>query len=122
MDPLGLGLENFDAICRWREKDGYKPIDASGELPSGESFNGSLQLIGVFNARREQFHRALTERMMIYALGRGLEYYDKCAVDKALDNMKDRGYRFSSMVEGIVLSDPFLKRSRTREAAMTASR
>ena len=122
MDPLGLGLENFDAIGQWRDKDGEKPIDASGELPSGETFNGSLQLIGIFNARREQFHRALAERMMTYALGRGLEYYDKCAVDKTLENMKQRGYRFSSMVEGIVLSDPFLKRSRTREAAMTVSR
>ena len=121
MDPLGLGLENFDAVGRWREMDGEKPIDASGELPSGESFNGSLELISIFKDRREQFHRALAERMMVYALGRGLEYYDKCAIDKALDNMKARGYRFSSMIEGIVLSDPFLKRSLNRDATLTAS-
>lgn len=118
MDPLGLGLENFDAVGRWRDRDGDKPVDASGELPSGERFSGSLELIGVFKTRREQFHRALAERMMIYALGRGLEYYDKCAVDKALDLLKERGYRFSSLVEGIVTSDPFLKRSRTREAPL----
>lgn len=118
MDPLGLGLENFDAVGRWRDKDGEKPIDSSGKLPSGESFDGPLELIGVFRARREQFHRALVARIMVYALGRGLEYYDKCAVDKALNLMNDRGYTFSSLVEGVVTSDPFLKRSRTRDAAI----
>lgn len=122
MDPLGLGFENFDAIGRWRDKDGEKPIDASGELPSGQRFGGALDLIGIVRERREQFHRALTERMMIYALGRGLEYYDKCAVDKSLELMKGRGFRFSAMIEGIVTSDPFLKKGKTRDIPVSASR
>ncbi|MBL8815572.1 MAG: DUF1592 domain-containing protein [Planctomyces sp.] len=122
MDPLGLGFENFDATGRWREKDGEKPIDASGELPSGQKFNGAIELIGIVRDRREQFHRALTERMMVYALGRGLEYYDKCAVDKSLELQKQHGFRFSALIEGIVTSDPFLKKGRTREIPVTAGR
>lgn len=115
MDPLGMGLENFDATGRWRDKDSDKPVDASGDLPGGEKFSGPLELVSIIRNRREQFFRSFTERMMTYALGRGLEYYDKCAVDHALEVMKPRGNKFSSLVEGIVTSDPFLKRSKTRE-------
>jgi hypothetical protein len=115
MDPLGMGLENFDAIGRWRDKEGDRDVDSSGELPGGEKFSGPIELIGIIRGRQEQFHRAFAERLLTYALGRGLEYYDKCAVDQALVLMKQRGNRFSALVEGIVLSDPFMKRSRTRE-------
>ena len=87
----------------------------TGDLPGGEKFSGPLELVSIIRNRREQFFRSFTERMMTYALGRGLEYYDKCAVDHALEVMKPRGYKFSSLVEGIVTSDPFLKRSKTRE-------
>jgi hypothetical protein len=110
-----MGLENFDAIGRWRDNEGDKPVDATGDLPSGEKFSGPIQLISIIQGRQEQFHRTLTERLMVYALGRGLEYYDKCAVDQAMGMMKQRGNRFSALVEGIVTSDPFMKRSRTRE-------
>jgi len=122
MDPLGMGLENFDAVGRWRDNEGEKPVDASGDLPSGEKFSGPIELIAVIRARQDQFYRALTERLMIYSLGRGLEYYDKCAVDHALTLMKQRGNRFSALVEGIVTSDPFLKRSKNRELDVTASK
>ena len=115
MDPLGMGLENFDAIGRWRDKEGERDVDSSGELPGGEKFSGPIELIGIIRSRQEQFHRAFAERLLTYALGRGLEYYDKCAVDQALVLMKQRGNRFSALVEGIVMSDPFMKRSRTRE-------
>lgn len=115
MDPLGLGLENFDAIGRWRDKEGERDVDATGELPGGEKFSGPIELIGIIRGRQEQFHRAFVERLLTYALGRGLEYYDKCAVDQALVLMKQRGNRFSALVEGIVTSDPFMKRSRFRE-------
>ena len=115
MDPLGMGLENFDAIGRWRDKEGERDIDATGELPSGEKFSGPLELIGIIHGRQEKFHRAFAERLLTYALGRGLEYYDKCAVDQALVLLKQRENRFSALVEGIVTSDPFLKRSRFRE-------
>ncbi len=122
MDPLGMGLENFDAVGRWRDTESDKPVDASGDLPSGEKFSGPIELIAIIQGRQDQFYRALTERLMIYSLGRGLEYYDKCAVDHALTLMKQRGNRFSALVEGIVTSDPFLKRSRTRELEATASK
>lgn len=111
MDPLGLGLENFDAVGQWRDKDGERPIDASGSLPSGEKFDGPLQLIGIVRNSREKFFRTLTEKMLTYAIGRGTEFYDKCTVDESQKLLKSRNYRFSALVEGIVLSDPFLKRS-----------
>lgn len=115
MDPLGLGLENFNAVGQWREKDEGRPIDASGALPSGESFAGPLELIKIISGRREQFKRTLAEKMMTYALGRGTEYYDKCTIDNCLLSMNERGDRFSALVEGIVLSDPFLKKQAAEE-------
>ncbi len=116
MDPLGMGLENFDAVGRWRDQEGEKPIDASGDLPTGEKFAGPAEMMSIIRGRQENFSRTFTERLMVYALGRGLEYYDKCAVDQTMDLMKERGNRFSALVEGIVTSDPFIKKSRTREA------
>ncbi len=79
MDPLGLGLENFDGIGRWREKEKDRPIDASGSLPGGESFRGPVEFIGVLNKRQDAFRRHFAETLLAYALGRGLEYYDRCA-------------------------------------------
>jgi mono/diheme cytochrome c family protein len=117
MDPLGMGFENFDAVGRWRDEEGKKPVDASGDLPSGQKFSGPLELISILREKNQQFYRTFTERLMVYALGRGLEYYDKCAVDHTLDLAKERGYRFSALVEGIVTSDPFMKRSLNREMA-----
>ena len=113
-----MGLENFDAIGRWRDTESDKPVDASGDLPTGEKFSGPLELIQIVRGREDRFYRTLTERLMVYALGRGLEYYDKCAVDATLAQMKQRGNRFSALVEGIVTSDAFLKRSRKREAEL----
>lgn len=118
MDPLGMGLENFDAVGRWREKDGDKPVDASGDLPSGDKFSGPGELITIIRSRQEKFSRTLIERLLVYSLGRGLEYYDKCAVDQTLDLMKERGNRFSALVEGIVTSDAFLKKSLNRESTV----
>ena len=118
MDPLGMGLENFDAVGRWREKDGEKPVDASGDLPSGDKFSGPAELMTIIRSRQEKFSRTLIERLLVYSLGRGLEYYDKCAVDQTLDLMKERGNRFSALVEGIVTSDAFLKKSLNRESTV----
>jgi hypothetical protein len=120
MDPLGMGLENFDAVGRWRDKDGEKSIDAGGTLPSGENFSGPLQMVEILGARRNEFRRTLTERMLVYAVGRGLGYYDKCAVDQILTRLDQQGATVVSLIEGIVLSDPFLKRSRQREPAASA--
>jgi hypothetical protein len=110
MDPLGLGFENFDAIGRWREKDGKKDIDSAGSLPEGESFKNALELIQILKKREDNFSRHLTRKMLTYALGRGLEYYDTCNVDKITDNLKLKNYRFSALVLEIVNSNPFLKR------------
>jgi hypothetical protein len=89
-------------------------------LPSGEKFSGPSELFSIIRGREEKFQRMFAERLMVYALGRGLEYYDKCAVDQILVLMKERGNWFSALVEGIVVSDPFLKRSMTRESELTA--
>lgn len=110
MDDLGFGFENFDAIGRWRDRDGQHEVDSSGVLPSGEKFNGSTELIAILKGRSKQFSRCLTEKLMTYAIGRGLEYYDRCAVDKVLSNHASDDYRFSTLISQIVLSEPFQMR------------
>jgi hypothetical protein len=110
MDPLGFGLENFDAVGAWREQDGGLPIDASGVLPGGPSFAGPKALKAILKEREADFARCLAEKMLTFALGRGLDYYDKCAVDKIVAAMAENDYRFSTLVLGIVGSDPFQKR------------
>jgi hypothetical protein len=118
MDPLGMGLENFDAVGRWRDRDADQPVDASGDLPGGVHFSGPLELVSILRGRQDQFHRAFTEKLLVYALGRGLQYYDRCAVNDILERMKQQGPRFSVLVEGIVRSDPFLKRSSSRTPSL----
>jgi hypothetical protein len=110
MDPLGFGLENFDAIGAWRDKEGSFPIDASGTLPGGRSFAGPKALKSILREREADFARCLSEKLLTFALGRGLDYYDKCAVDKIVAAIGQNDYRFSALVLGIVNSDPFQKR------------
>lgn len=112
MDPLGLGFENFNAVGSWREKEGRKKIDSSGLLPDGQTFKGPIELITILEKQKEGFCRSLSEKMLTYAIGRGIEYYDKCAIDEITANFTAKGYRFSELVTEIVLSDPFLKRQR----------
>jgi hypothetical protein len=106
MDPLGFALENFDAIGAWRDVDGKFPINPSGELPTGEEINGPEGLKTVLKSR-ETFIRSLAEKLLTFALGRGLEYYDKCAVDEICRELKSNDFRFSSLVSGVVNSKPF---------------
>ena len=111
MDPIGFGLENFDAIGRWRDGDEGDAIDASGVLTTGDAFDGPLELSEILaGSRRELFVRNLTRTMLTYALGRGLEYYDKCAVKKIVRRVEDNDHRFSELVAGIVDSVPFQMR------------
>lgn len=110
MDPLGFGFEKFDPVGRIRDQADGKPVDPSGELPTGESFAGALELVQILKKRGEDFCRCLSEKMMTYALGRGLDYYDRCAIDQVYDRMQKNELRFSAMVEGIVLSQPFRQR------------
>ena len=107
MDPLGFALENFDGIGAWRDLDGNFPIDPSGELPTGETINGPEGLKKVLKSR-ETFIRALCEKMLTYALGRGLEYYDKCAVEDICNELKANDYRFTALLNGVISSKPFL--------------
>ena len=107
MDPLGFALENYDAIGQWRTEDAKQPIDASGTLPNGNSFSGPAELKAILAGNKEAFAECLTEKLMIYALGRGLENYDRPAVKKIVDRLAQNDYRFSSLIGGIVESMPF---------------
>ncbi|WP_253155808.1 DUF1592 domain-containing protein [Stieleria tagensis] len=116
MDALGFGLENFDAIGAWRDNDGKFEIDASGELPGGRSFDGAAELMQILtDEKKQQFCKCLAGKMLTYALGRGLDSYDRCSVNDAAQVMKDNNYRFSSLVTAIVTSDPFTLREAKRE-------
>ncbi len=107
LDPLGFGLENFDALGRWREKDGTAPVEASGTLPGGKTFVGPRELAGVLLQDKATFTRALTTKLLTYALGRGLERYDRPTVDKIADAVEKDNYRFSTLIREIALSLPF---------------
>lgn len=110
MDTLGLGFENFDAVGRWRDVDGAQPVDAAGVLPDGRQFTGPVELVRLLKNEPGQFTQALSEKLLTYALGRGLEFYDRCAVDKIKVSLEQNDYRFSVLVTQIVQSEPFLRR------------
>jgi hypothetical protein len=114
LDPLGFGLENFDGIGAWRTQDNKKDIDASGELPGGLKFAGPADLRKVLLGKADQFRACFAEKLLTFALGRGLEYYDKCALDGIVAASKADGDKFSAMVLAIVKSDPFQKRKGKR--------
>ena len=110
MDPLGFGLENFDAIGAWRINDGKIAIDASGSLPDGRSFQGPDGLKAILKADRGAFAQCLTSKLLTYALGRGLERYDNSTVKEITQHIAANDYRFSKLVLEIVTSRPFQMR------------
>jgi hypothetical protein len=110
MDPLGFGLENFDAIGRWRTHDGNFEVDAGGTLPDGRTFRGPAELRAALASQLPRFSRALTEKMLTYALGRGLRSYDARTVDTINRALAADGYRFQTLVLLIVESLPFQAR------------
>jgi hypothetical protein len=111
MDPIGFGFENFNAIGAWRDVDGGQPIDATGKLITGESFAGPSELTALLlTQKKDQFIRCLATKMLIYALGRGLEYYDRCAMDEIMRNVSGHQNRFSELILAIVRSAPFQMR------------
>ncbi len=113
MDPLGLSLENFDMVGRWRDVDeALVPIDSSGALPDGTTFEGPAGLRAILLNHPDRFVRTLTEKMLIYALGRGLEHYDMPAVRAITREAARQNYRASSLVVGIVKSRAFQMRRR----------
>jgi hypothetical protein len=110
MDPLGFSLENYDAVGRWRTAEDNKPIDASGGLPDGTKFDGVAGLQKALLSRPEIFVTTLSEKLLTYALGRGVEYYDAPAIRKIVRDARASDYRFSTIVLGIVESTPFQMR------------
>jgi hypothetical protein len=108
MDPIGFGLENYDGIGAWRDKDGTFAIDPAGQLVTGESFHGPKDLKAILLKRKkDDFVRCLSEKMLTYGLGRGLEYYDRCATEQIAKGLAKNRYRFSSLVLEIARSAPF---------------
>ena len=107
MDPIGFSLENFDAVGHWRTTDDGNPIDASGQLVDGTKINGAVDLRNALMRYSPQFVRLVTEKLMIYGLGRGTEYYDMPLIRSIVHDAAKTNYRFSSLVLGIVKSDPF---------------
>jgi mono/diheme cytochrome c family protein len=111
MDPPGFALDNFDAVGRWRATEAGKPIDAAGGMPGGSEFTGVAGLEQALLQRPELFVRTMTEKLLTFALGRGVEYYDAPAVRQIVRNAEEQDYRFSRLIVGIVQSTPFQMRS-----------
>ena len=109
MDPIGFAFEHFNAVGQWREVDGGFPIDASGELPDGTRFDGARELVRQLKTR-DTFVLCVIEKMLTFALGRGLEYYDKCTIDNIHQDLRDHSLAFQTLVESIVLSESFQQR------------
>jgi len=107
MDPLGFALENFDALGRYRATDGDKPVDPTGVMPDGTRLDGPVTLRQALVADPSQFASTVTERLLTYALGRGVEYYDRPVVRRIVREAAANGYRWSSLILGIVESLPF---------------
>ena len=110
MDPVGFALENYDAIGRWRTAEAGVPIDASGTLFDGSAFSNATELEAALLRRPELFVNTMVEKLLVFATGRGVEYYDGPAVRKILRQGEADGYRFSSLVLGVVKSRPFQMR------------
>lgn len=107
MDALGFGLENFDPVGQWRTKDGNFPIEAGGSLPGNKIFKTPADLRAILKSDPKYFARCLTEKLMTYALGRGLEKYDRPTISKICNKLASDGYHMSSLIDGIVESLPF---------------
>ncbi len=110
MDPIGLAFENFNAMGMWREMERNQPIDTAGRLITGETFNSVRELKHILvTQRRMDFYRCLTEKLLTYALGRGMEYYDAETMDQIVERLERENGRFSALLMGIIESAPFQK-------------
>ena len=115
IDPIGFGLENFDAIGRWREQDNGQPVDATGVLPSGESFEGPLELKKILLGRQSNFARMVSEQMLKFALGRNLEYFDEPAVNEISRAVERSDFSAFTLIAEVVNSYPFRYRRSAAE-------
>ena len=112
MDPIGFAFENYDAVGAWRDKDGEfadRPLGRPAR--AARSFRGPAELKAILRGKKDQFRRCLAEKVLTYALGRGLEYYDRCAVDEILDALRKDDDRFATLIVGVAKSGPFLMRT-----------
>jgi len=117
IDPIGFGLDNYDLLGRWREKtENGKPVDATGVLPSGEKFAGPVELKKILLARKQEFARHFSRKVLGYALGRSLEDPDSCTIETLVTKLEENDYRFQTLIEEIVVSTPFGYRQRTTPA------
>ena len=118
IDPLGFALENFDAVGKWRTRDGAAQIDASGAFPTGEAFSGPTEFRGALvGGHREEFVETVVEKLLTYALGRGVEYYDRPVIRAILREAGPSDYRWSALIMGIAQSEPFQMRKADGESA-----
>lgn len=121
LDPIGFGLENFDAIGRWRDKDDSGgPIDAAGKLPGGKSFSSPKELKAIIAARTDDLTRNVTEKLLAYALCRQLEGYDQIVVDRLMETLANDGYRMQTLISEIVTSYPFTHRRIEQQLATSS--
>jgi hypothetical protein len=118
MDPLGFALENYDAIGRWRVMDGKFPVDAAGVFPNGRAFSGPAEMKTLLRDRLPEFTRGLAEKLLTYATGRGMESYDRLALQGLVRDTAAGGYRFQTLVQAIVKSAPFQQRRGEAPAAV----
>lgn len=116
LDPLGLSLEHFDAVGRWRDSEEGRPIDATGELPGGERLDGAAGVKRSVMARADQFVETLAGKLLAYAIGRGFEPFDRPAIRRIAVRTRERGDRLDTLIESIVLSETF-RTARGREEA-----
>jgi hypothetical protein len=107
LDPIGLSLEHFDAIGRWRDEENGRPVDSTGTLPGGLKLGGADDLKKALLARSDEFVEALSTKLLTYALGRGAEPFDRPAVRRIAQRTRSQGDRLSAMVESVVLSESF---------------
>src|SRR5204862_2555841 len=114
MDPIGFALENLDAVGQWRTRDGRNSVDAACQLVDGTKINGPADLRSALLGYSDQFVRTVTERLLTYGLGRGVEYYDMPVVRSVVRRAAPDNYRFSSLIIGIVESAPFQMKSKRR--------
>jgi hypothetical protein len=122
LDPIGFGLENFDAIGRWRDQDDTGgAIDAAGELPGGKHFAAPKELKAIIAARKDDLARNLTQKLLSYALCRQLEGYDEIVVDHLMQTIAKDGYRMQTLISGIVTSYPFVNHRIKEPAALTSN-
>ena len=120
LDPIGFGLENFDAIGRWRDSDDTGgAIDAAGELPGEKRFTSPKELKAIIAARKDELTRNLTQRLLAYALCRPLEGYDEIVVDHLMESIARDGYRMQTLISEIVTSYPFLYHRVQKSASLS---